>query len=138
MPPTNIGKPIFIIETGEHYENGFEPTIPGTLHQLRRCSVNFCWICRACKRACRITWVWASTYWDPAGVNIPNLSGGFINGDNLPDAIYIWNGLTLFDNADASGSTDVNAANYSMPLPAIDALGGKLQVAGESEARPRR
>jgi hypothetical protein len=65
-------------------------------------------------------------YWDPAGVNIPNASGGFINGDNLPDAIYVWNGLTLFDNADISGSTDVDAANYSMLLPGIDALGGKL------------
>jgi alpha-L-fucosidase len=59
-------------------------------------------------------------------VNIPNASGGFINGDNLQDAIYIWNGLTLFDNADTSGSTNVAASNYSTLLPAIDALGGKL------------
>jgi hypothetical protein len=63
-------------------------------------------------------------YWNPAGVNIPSLSGGFINGDNLPDAIYTWNGLTLFDNADATGTTDVTAPNYSALLPAIDALGG--------------
>jgi hypothetical protein len=53
-------------------------------------------------------------YWDPAGVDISSASGGFINGDNLPDAIYIWNGLTLFN--------DVN----TVLLPAIDALGGKL------------
>ena len=65
-------------------------------------------------------------YWDPAGVNIPNASGGFLNGDSLQDAIYIWNGLTLFDNADASGSTNVSASNYSTLLPGIDALGGKL------------
>lgn len=63
------------------------------------------------------------TYWDPAGVNIPNLNGGFINGDNQADAIYIWNGLTLFDNADSSGTTNVNDANYSTPLAALDALG---------------
>jgi hypothetical protein len=55
-------------------------------------------------------------YWDPAGVNI-STSGGIINGDNLPDAIYIWNGLTLFDDA---------GANNPMLLPAVDALGGKL------------
>jgi len=31
-------------------------------------------------------------YWDPAGVNIPRLTGGWFNGGNgLPDAIYIWN-----------------------------------------------
>ena len=65
-------------------------------------------------------------YRDPAGVNIPNSSGGFINGDNLPDAIDTWNGLTLFDNADASGSTNVSASNYSALLPGIDALGGRL------------
>jgi hypothetical protein len=65
-------------------------------------------------------------YWDPAGVNIPNAGGGFGNGDNLPDAIYTWNGLTLFDNADASGSTNVTASNYSTLLPGMDALGGKL------------
>ena len=65
-------------------------------------------------------------YWGPAGVNIPNLSGGFFNGDNLPDAIFIWNGLELFNNADSSGTTDVNDPSYSELLPAIDALGGKL------------
>jgi hypothetical protein len=67
-------------------------------------------------------------YWDPAGVNISSLNGGFVNGDNSPDAIYIWNGWTLFDNADTSGTTNVNAANYSALLPGMDALGGKLDA----------
>jgi hypothetical protein len=62
-------------------------------------------------------------------VNIPGASGGFINGNNLPNAIYTWNGLTLFDNADSSGSANVKASNYSMLLPGIDALGGKLDPA---------
>jgi hypothetical protein len=66
-------------------------------------------------------------------VNIPSLNGGFLNGDNLPDAIYIWNGLTLFDNADSSGTTDVSAPAYSSLLSSIDALGGKL-----SSSRARR
>jgi hypothetical protein len=62
-------------------------------------------------------------YWDAEGVNIPRLSGGWFNGGtNLPDSIYVWN---IFDNADTSGSTNVNAPNYSMPLPALDALGGQ-------------
>jgi hypothetical protein len=62
-------------------------------------------------------------YWDATGVNVPNSSGGFVSGDNLPDAFYSWNGLTLFDNADSSGTTNVNDPNYSTPLPALDALG---------------
>jgi hypothetical protein len=65
-------------------------------------------------------------YWDPAGVNIPRLNGGYFNGGaDLPDAIYVWNGLTIFDNADTSGATNVNDPNYSTPLPALDALGGR-------------
>ena len=62
----------------------------------------------------------------PAGVNIPNPSGGFLNGDNQPNGIYTWNGLTLFDNADTSGTTNVNAPNYSAILPGADGLGGKF------------
>lgn len=63
-------------------------------------------------------------YWNAAGVNIPKPSGGFFNGGNQPDAIYIWNVLTLFDNAESSGTTNVSASNYSTPLPGLDALGG--------------
>jgi hypothetical protein len=68
-------------------------------------------------------------YWDATGVNIPDPVHGLINGDNKPNAIYIWNGLTLFDNADSSGTTDPKAAGYSAPLPGVDALGGKLDPA---------
>jgi len=65
-------------------------------------------------------------YWDPVGVNIPRIGSGLFNGGtNQPDAIYVWNGLTIFDNADTSGSTNVNDPNYSTPLPALDALGGR-------------
>jgi hypothetical protein len=54
------------------------------------------------------------------------VNGGYFNGGtNLPDAIYVWNGLTIFDNADTSGATNVNDPNYSTPLPALDALGGR-------------
>jgi hypothetical protein len=68
-------------------------------------------------------------YWDPTGVNVPDPVNGLINGDNKPDAIYIWNGLTLFDNADSSGTTNPKAANYSVLLSSVDALGGKLDPA---------
>jgi len=121
-----IAKPIFIIEAGEHYENGFgsndpwynPPSIPGQRQFLIDLD--------AVLRAVPSNLAMGMEYWDPAGVNIPNPSGGFINGDNLPNAVYAWNGLTIFNNADTSGTTNVNDPNYSAVLPAEDALGGKF------------
>jgi len=123
---TAIGKPIFIIETGEHYENGFEPNDPWYAPPTVALQRQFLLDLGAVLEALPNNLSMGMEYWDPAGVNIPNSSGGFINGDNLPDAIYIWNGLTLFDNADTSGTTNVNAPNYSALLPGSDALGGRL------------
>jgi arabinogalactan endo-1,4-beta-galactosidase len=122
----NIGKPIFIIETGEHYENGFETDDPWYAPPTPALQRQFLLDLQGVQKGLPNNLGMGVAYWDPAGVNIPNASGGFINGDNLQDAIYTWNGLTLFDNADASGSTNVTASNYSMLLPDIDALGGKL------------
>ena len=65
-------------------------------------------------------------YWNAAGVNIPRPGGGWFNGGtNLPDSIYVWDGLTIFNNADSSGTTNVNDPSYSTPLPALDALSGQ-------------
>jgi arabinogalactan endo-1,4-beta-galactosidase len=124
----NIGKPIFIIETGEHYENGFEADDPWYAPPTQALQRQFLLDLQGVEKALPNNLGMGLEYWDPAGVNIPNASGGFLNGDNLQDAIYVWNGLTLFDNADASGATNVAAANYSMLLPGIDALGGKLDA----------
>jgi len=125
---TAIGKPIFIIETGEHYENGFQANDPWydppTVGLQRQFLLDLESVLKGLPSNLGV----GMEYWDPAGVNIPNSGGGFINGDNSPDAIYGWNGLTLFDNADASGTTNVNAPNYSALLPGIDALGGKLDA----------
>jgi arabinogalactan endo-1,4-beta-galactosidase len=122
----NLGKPIFVIETGEHYENGFDANDPWYAPPTPALQRQFLLDLESVQKALPTNLGMGMEYWDPAGVNIPNTSGGFINGDSLPDAIYIWNGLTLFDNADASGSTNVAASNYSRLLPGIDALGGKL------------
>jgi arabinogalactan endo-1,4-beta-galactosidase len=122
----NIGKPVFILEAGEHYENGFDTNDPWYAPPTPALQRQFLLDLQGVQKSLPNNLGMGMAYWDPAGVNIPNAGGGFINGDNLQDAIYIWNGLTLFDNADASGSTDVTASNYSMLLPAIDALGGKL------------
>jgi arabinogalactan endo-1,4-beta-galactosidase len=121
----SIGKPIFILEAGEHYENGFQSNDPWYAPPNPALQAQFLRDLQTVQLAVPNNLGMGLAYWDPAGVNIPRLNGGWFNGGtNLPDAIYVWNGLTIFDNADASGSTNVNDPNYSTPLPALDALGG--------------
>jgi arabinogalactan endo-1,4-beta-galactosidase len=124
----SFGKPIFIIETAEHYENGFDANDPWYNPPSQSLQAQFLNDLRAVQQALPNNLGMGIEYWNPAGVNIPRLggSGGWFNGGtNLPDAIYIWNGLTIFDNADASGNTNVNDPSYSTPLAALDALGGQ-------------
>ena len=123
----NIGKPIFIIEAGEHYENGFDSNDPWYSPPTQALQAQFLTDLQNVEEALPNNLGMGLEYWNPAGVNIPRLGGGggwFNGGTNLADAIYAWNGLTIFDNADSSGATNVNDPNYSTPLPALDALGG--------------
>ena len=122
----SIGKPIFIIETGEHYENGFGTNDPWYTPPSEALQRQFLIDLENVQKTLPNNLAMGFEFWNPAGVNVTNANGGFSNGDNLADAIYAWNGLTLFDNADASGTTNVEAANYSATLPGLEALGGKL------------
>jgi arabinogalactan endo-1,4-beta-galactosidase len=122
----SIGKPIFIIETGEHYENGSESNDPWYSPPSIAEQQQFLLDLQGVQEGLPNNLGMGIEYWNPTGVNIPNLSGGFINGDNQANAIYSWNGLTLFNNADSSGTTNVNDPTYSELLPGIDALGGNL------------
>jgi arabinogalactan endo-1,4-beta-galactosidase len=122
----SIGKPIFIIETGEHYENGFGSNDPWYSPPSIAEQQQFLLDLQGVQESLPNNLGMGVEYWNPAGVNIPSLSGGFINGDNQANAIYSWNGLTLFNNADTSGTTNVNDPTYSELLPGIDALGGNL------------
>ncbi len=119
----SIGKPILILETGEHYENGFGSNDPWYTPPTTQTQNQFLLDLRTVVTALPNNLAMGIAYWDAAGVNVPSLSGGFVDSDNLPDAFYGWSGLTLFDNADTSGTTNVNDPNYSTPLPALDALG---------------
>jgi arabinogalactan endo-1,4-beta-galactosidase len=122
----SIGKPIFIIEAAEHYENGFDSNDPWYSPPTTTTQAQFLTDLQTVQQGLPNNLGMGLAYWDPEGVNIPRLNGGYFNGGtNLPDAIYVWNGLTIFDNADTSGTTNVNDPNYSTPLPALDALGGR-------------
>ena len=121
-----IGKPIFIIEAGEHYEDGFDSNDPWYNPPSTALQAQFLSDLQTVQQGLPNNLGMGLAYWNPAGVNIPRLNGGWFNGGtNLPDAIYVWNGLTIFDNADTSGTTNVNDPNYSTPLAALDALGGR-------------
>jgi len=121
-----LGKPIFIIEAGEHYENGFyanDPWYPATRDGQRQFFMDLDGVVQSLPNHLGM----GIEDWDPAGVNIPNSSGsGYVNADGETNAIFKWDGLTLFDNADATGSTQIADPMYSALLPALDALGGEL------------
>lgn len=125
---TTLGKPIFIMETGEHYENGFDANDPWYTPPSPALQRQFLMDLNTVEESIPNHLGMGIEYWDAAGVNVPTSSGNYVNGDGKADAIYVWNGLGLFDDADGSGKTNPSAARYSTLLPGIDALGGKLNA----------
>ena len=122
---TSIGKPIFLIEVGEHYESGFDsndPWYPATVAGQRQFLIDVGGVLKTLPNNLGM----GLDYWDAEGVNTSKPGGGFTNGDGSTDGTYVWNGLTLFDNADTSGTSQSTAINYSAVLSGMDALGGKI------------
>ncbi len=124
---TSIGVPIFVMETAEHYESGFEsndPWYPATVAGQRQFLIDLTGVMKNLPNHLGL----GLEYWDAEGVNTTGSGGALTNGDGQPDATFAWNGLTLFDNADTSGTTNTGAANYSAVLSGVDALGGRLDA----------
>jgi arabinogalactan endo-1,4-beta-galactosidase len=123
---TQLGKPILIIEDGEHYENGFDandPWYPPSTANQRQFLIDLQTVVEGLPGQLGA----GLEYWNPEGVNILAFGGPFyFNGGFPPNSIYIWNGLTLFNNADTSGSSNQNDPSYSEVLPGLDAAGNKL------------
>jgi arabinogalactan endo-1,4-beta-galactosidase len=122
----SVGKPIFLIEIGEHYENGFDsndPWYPVTAVGQRQFVLDVDSVLKGLPNHLGM----GIDYWDGAGTNIPNGSG-FTAGDGKTDGTFVWNGLTLFDNADSGGSTNTSAPTYNTVLPALNAVGGTLDA----------
>jgi hypothetical protein len=121
-----VGKPILLIETGEHYENGFDandPWYPPSVADQRQFLLDVTNVVKTLPNSLGM----GVEYWNAAGTNIRAYGGSYyFNGGYPPDSIYIWNGLTLFDNADTSGSSSPSGPGYSELLPGIDAVGNKL------------
>ena len=135
---TTLGKPIFIIETAEHFEpNGYataDPWYAETTAGQRQFLIDLNNVLKALPNNLAM----GLDYWDATGVNIPrdnygnySCADGYTNGDGQPDATFVWDSLTLYDNADGPAQPSCStptASSYSALLPATDALGGKFDA----------
>jgi arabinogalactan endo-1,4-beta-galactosidase len=122
---TAIGKPIFLIEVGEHYENGFNSNdvwYGATINGQRQFLIDADTVLKTLPNNLGMGF----DYWDATGVNVFISGGGYSNGDGRIDSLYSWNGLTLFDNADTAGYSNAGLSYYSSTLPGLEALGGRL------------
>jgi hypothetical protein len=126
-----IGKPIYIIETGEHYENGFlslDPWYAPTRAAQRQFLLDLEGVVQSLPGNLAM----GIEYWAPNDVEMPDGGGlysTFQKDYTTPNAIFAWEGLGLFDSADPAYLTNPSAPNYSTALPGLDAVGGKLDSA---------
>ena len=122
-----IGKPIFILETAEHYENGFESNDPWYA-PTRPAQRQFLLDLEGVLHGLPNNLAMGMEYWAPNDVEMPDGGGPystFQKDYTTPDALFAWEGLGLFDSADPDYLTNPNAPNYSTALPGLDAVGGK-------------
>ena len=123
-----IGKPIYILETAEHYEPGFEnpdPWYPQTKEAQRQFLLDFESVLNSLPNNLAM----GLEYWAPNDVEMPDGGGPystFQKDYTTPNALFAWEGLGLFDSADPNYLTDSSAPSYSTALPGLDAVGGKL------------
>lgn len=126
-----LGKPIYIIETGEHYENGFESLDPWYA-PTRAAQRQFLLDLESVVQSLPGNLAMGIEYWAPNDVEMPDGGGPFSRFQQdftSPNALFEWEGLALFDSADPNFLTNPAAPNYSTVLPGMDAVGGKLDSA---------
>ena len=122
-----LGKPIYILETGEHYENGFgsnDPWYAPTPAAQRQFLLDLEGVLHSLPGNLAM----GMEYWAPNDVEMPDGGGPystFQKDYTTPNALFAWEGLGLFDSADPNYLTDASAPNYSTALPGLDAVGGK-------------
>ena len=123
-----IGKPIYLTEIGEHYENGNAGNdcfYPATRTGQRQFVLDLQSVLKDLPNNLAMGFDW----WNGTGTNVYTSSGAYANNYDAgeTDALYAWGGLTLFDDNDGgSGIDNFSGANYDAALPAMDAVGGKL------------
>ena len=123
-----LGKPIYILETGEHYEVGFDSLDPWYA-PTRAAQRQFLLDLQNVMKSLPNNLAMGIEYWAPNDVEMPDGGGPFSRfqqDSTTPNALFEWEGLALFDSADPNFLTDPSAPNYSTALPGMDAVGGKL------------
>jgi arabinogalactan endo-1,4-beta-galactosidase len=125
---TAVGKPILLIEIGEHYETGFDPNdcfYPNSRAGQRQFALDI----QSTMKSLGSNLGAGMTWWDATGTNVSATGEGYANYNEagFPADLFYWDGLTLFDDADNGDYTDVfTAPTYNAALPALTAFGGKL------------
>ena len=125
---TAVGKPILLIEIGEHYETGFDPN-DCFYANSRAGQRQFALDIQSTMKSLGSNLGAGMTWWDATGTNVPATGEGYANYNEAgyPADLFYWDGLTLFDDADNGNYTDVfTAPTYNAVLPALTAVGGKL------------
>jgi len=125
---TAVGKPILLIEIGEHYETGFDPN-DCFYANSRAGQRQFALDIQSTMKSLGSNLGAGMTWWDATGTNVPAAGEGYANYNEAgyPADLFYWDGLTLFDDADNGDYSDVfTAPTYSSVLPALTAVGGKL------------
>ena len=126
-----LGKPIYILETGEHYEPGFDALDPWYA-PTRAAQRQFLLDLENVVQSLPGNLAMGIEYWAPNDVEMPDGGGPFSRFQQdftSPNALFEWEGLALFDSADPNFLTNPAAPNYSTVLPGMDAVGGKLNAA---------
>jgi len=124
-----IQKPVFIIETAEHFEEGFlvdDPWYyPSTPANQRQFLIDLTGVLKALPN----NYAMGIEYWAPNDVMMPDGTGpygSFQDDYTTVNALYQWWGLSLFANADTNYIVDASSPQYSNALPGLDAVGGRL------------
>jgi arabinogalactan endo-1,4-beta-galactosidase len=127
---SQIGKPILLLEIGEHYENGFlanDCFYPATRAGQRQAVLDI----ESAVKALPGNLAAGLEWWDATGTIVPLSNGSYANTyqPNFVDQLYTWDGFNLFDDGDG-GSYITNTAlpTYDSALPALAAVGGKLDA----------
>jgi len=130
LAASQIGKPILLLEIGEHYENGFlanDCFYPATRAGQRQAVLDI----ESAVKAMPNNLAAGLEWWDATGTIVPLSNGSYANTyqADFPDQLYTWDGLNLFDDGDGGNYiTNTALPTYDSALPALAAVGGKLDA----------
>jgi len=123
-----VGKPILMLEIGERYEIGYGTNdcfYPVSRAGQRQFALDM----ESTLKALPGNLAAGMEWWDSTGTNVPLANGSYANyfASGNPYDLFYWDGFTLFDDADNGSYTDnFSAPTYNSVLPAMTAVGGKL------------